>query len=103
MPNRDASSGKTRARTYEARNFRLHIDHLDNPREDVWAISWKEPNGRRKYLTAQGIYCKVPVITVFRGKRATQPRAFLEGCADVVVTSTCGKRYVLLTSYAKTC
>jgi hypothetical protein len=57
--------------------WRLHIDHLDNADGDVWALSFA---GR--YLTVRHVWVRGAareLATVFRGRRARQPRAFLTG------------------------
>jgi hypothetical protein len=55
-------------------SFKLHIDHLENPDKDVWAVQW---NGH--YFTATEVRVFVPVCTVFKGMQSKQPRAYLVG------------------------
>jgi hypothetical protein len=56
------------------RVFWLHVHHFDAARGRVWAV---QTGG--KYLTAAQIDVRVPLATVFRGRRARQPRAYLRG------------------------
>lgn len=58
----------------EPRVFRLHIDAFDAPRGRVWAV---QTGGR--YLTARRVVCRVPTESIFRGRGARQPRAYLRG------------------------
>jgi hypothetical protein len=58
--------------------FRLHIDHLDNAGGEVWALSFA-----RRYLTVRRVQVVGVLETVFRGRRATQPRAFLTGIGSI--------------------
>lgn len=60
------------------RRFWIHVDHLGNPRGRVWAV---QTAGR--YLTATAVDCRVPTETVFRGRDASQPRAYLRGVGVV--------------------
>lgn len=62
--------------------FRLHVDHLSNPKRDVWALQF-----RRRYLTLRRVAVRVPVETVFRGASARQPRAFLTGRGAVALST----------------
>jgi hypothetical protein len=62
--------------------FRIHIDHMDNPKGDIWAVSWNEGDCRR-HRTANFVQCRRPTITVFRGPKGRQPRAFLEGLGEI--------------------
>jgi hypothetical protein len=58
--------------------FRVHVDHVDNPKGDVYAISF----GKR-YITAQQFaFVQVPIV---EGKpvRKKQPRIFLEGYGTI--------------------
>jgi hypothetical protein len=40
----------------------------------VWSV---KVNGR--WLRAREVFCAVPVVTVWKGRTAKQPRAYLEG------------------------
>ena len=56
------------------RVFWLHIDSFDAPKGAIWAVQT-----RGEYLTARAVDVRVRVDTVFRGRGARQPRAFLRG------------------------
>jgi hypothetical protein len=57
-----------------ARGFWIHVDRFDAPHLRVWAVQTAG-----QYLTARSIDCRVPTTTVFRGRGARQPRAYLRG------------------------
>ena len=63
---------------------RLHIDHLDNPEKDIWAI---DVLGRR-YLTARSGDVTIAPTVRWRlcGPRRRQPRAYLLAYARVTVS-----------------
>jgi hypothetical protein len=54
--------------------FWIHVDRFAAPHQRVWAV---ETQGQ--YLTARTVECQVPVVTVFRGRFARQPIAYLRG------------------------
>jgi hypothetical protein len=64
-------------------DFMLHIDHIENPAGDVWALQYK-----KRYFTLKSINCFVPLHTVFRGMDGPQPRAYLSGFGYIDVCET---------------
>ena len=69
--------------------FRVHIDHLDNPDGDVWAV-----HQNRQYRTVhQVLIIDVPTVTVFAGPSAPQPRAFVTGRGLVRILTIRGQRF----------
>ena len=60
--------------------FRFHIDHIENDGGLVWALSYGS-----RYFVLKQIDCRVPVVTVFRGVDAKQPRAFLTGVGQITI------------------
>jgi hypothetical protein len=71
----DGVTLERRALSTKPRAFWLHVDHLENPDRDVWAVQ----SGRR-YHTATHVQVEVPMETVFRGDRVKrQPKAYLRG------------------------
>ena len=69
--------------------FRVHIDHIDNPKGDVWAVSYGT-----KYLTAHSIEIVGVPRVVGCEVRQKQPRAFLSGVGAVSILWHEGKRTI---------
>ena len=60
--------------------FKLHIDHLDNPNGDIWAV-----DGPDRYRTARSKDVVISPGLKFKliGPRKTQPRAYLRAYGTV--------------------
>jgi hypothetical protein len=54
--------------------FLVCIDRLDKRDDWVWAVRWGNT-----WALARRVTIRVPVRTVFKGRRARQPRAYLAG------------------------
>ena len=59
------------------RKFLLCVDRLDKDDQKVWAVRISN-----KWLTARAVNVCVPVTTIFRGRSARQPKAYLTGWCD---------------------
>lgn len=70
--------------------FRLHIDHIENPERDVWAVRFG-----RTYLTVRSVRVYPPIATIFRGAKARQPRAFLTGHGTIYLSADKRKAVIL--------
>lgn len=57
-----------------AEKFWLYIDRLTREDWKVWEV---RQHGRSRF--ARAVHVMVPVSTVFRGRSAKQPKAYLEG------------------------
>jgi hypothetical protein len=77
--------------------FQLHIDHIDNPDGDVWAVRYG-----KTYKTAHRfVMYGVPVL-VGDEVRATQPRAFVSGRGRVqVIADGDGRRTIVISGLAR--
>lgn len=70
-------------------NFKLHIDHIDNPEKDVWVVEWGS-----HYVTAHQVWCEVPLHATPVKQR--QPRASLSGRGIVRVTPWLHERWIYI-------
>lgn len=66
-----------------SRIVKIHIDHLANPDGDVWAVRFG-----RTYFTATEVHISVPMVTVFKGIDAPQPKAYFRGVGVVRMKGT---------------
>ena len=76
--------------------FRLHIDHIDNAKGDVWAVSY----GKR-YVTAHRVELFGVPLLVGREVREKQPRAFVSGFGTVSTVRHDGKRTIVIEGPAR--
>jgi len=58
--------------------FLVCVNNLEDPAGRVWLV-----RARGKWLTARAVQIEVPVTTVFRGPKARQPKAYLQGVGRV--------------------
>lgn len=68
--------------------FKLHINYLSERYKRVWTLECKS---KSYILTAVSIY--VPLTTVFKGRDAKQPKAYLEGIGIIKIR---GRRAVIV-------
>lgn len=66
----------------KARVFRLHFNRFNAKRtaRDVWTVHMSD-----RCIQTRLIDCRVPVQSVYKGDKATQPRAFFRGTGVVKV------------------
>lgn len=63
-------------------NFRIHIDHIDNYKKDIWAVYTYANN---KYYTIPSTKLKIIGISLIPvGPKDMQPRAYLYGYGNVI-------------------
>lgn len=86
MSRRTESESKCEKReTAASRRYKfiLCIDRFDEPNGWIWSV-----RVGNKWLNATNVQVNVPMVTVFRGVQARQPKAFLTGVGVVRQTGS---------------